>query len=81
MMYSKDTMTFETTGREFYANHGIIGLSAEDGTVYEGYDGHLWETPADLDGPSFLTAQEVMELRDFMIATWTKWAADRLARG
>jgi hypothetical protein len=55
-----------STGRTFYANNGLIGLTSVDDPacrVSEGYDGgvdvELW------------TAAERAELADYMIALWT----------
>jgi len=57
-----DMVTF-STGREFVANFGIIGISPNL-EVYEGYDGHVF------DGPADLSEEERRELADHMIERW-----------
>jgi len=64
MKINGDTVTFETTGRDEYANHGIIGIAG--GMVYGGYD-------AELIHPRRLTAEERNELADFMVAQWERF--------
>lgn len=61
-----------STGRTFYANNGLIGISplGADAAVRvsEGYDGgvHVDEW----------TAAERRELADYMIALWSAFCAD-----
>ena len=71
------------SGREFYANCGIIGLRDDDdadnfGRVFfEGYDGsrritpESWDTDPD-DGQDW-TAEEKAELANYMINLWQRW--------
>ena len=61
-----DRYLLETTGREFRANRGIVGLSPDLETS-QGYDDGLedaWEP---------LTKKERCELADFMIDLWTAY--------
>jgi hypothetical protein len=60
-----------SSGRRFYANCGIIGLS-DRLTVTEGYDGAVpaWE---DGWGGAVMTTEERREMADYMIALWTKF--------
>lgn len=56
---------FECSGRDVYANRGIIGINPDLETS-EGYDGGLpWDEP--------LTKAERIELADYMIALWTRY--------
>jgi len=68
MKIVKDTVTF-STGKERYANCGIIGL-APDGEVTQGSDGGFWarEEAEYRDDP--LTPAERLELADYMIERW-----------
>lgn len=70
-----------STGREFYANRGIVGLSdSDDENVTEGYDGGI-----DMDasgegqewGQSAWSEAERHELADYMIEKWTRWKERR----
>lgn len=54
-----------STGKEFYANCGILGL-APDGDVTEGYDGTV-------AGRSEFTPDERREIADVMIKAWKEW--------
>jgi hypothetical protein len=64
-----------STGKEKYANLGIIGLSPRM-EVSEGYDGGFhraredWMDDDDYDG---LTREEQIELADYMISAWSKF--------
>lgn len=64
MNINNDTITFETTGKEIYANCGIVGISPS-GSLSEGYDGGV-----DVES---LTIEEKIELADYMISLWTKF--------
>jgi len=59
-----------STGRTFYANCGIIGLSPE-GDITEGYDGFVDRHPQAFPAadPAF-TPEEKAEIADFMIQQW-----------
>lgn len=64
-----------STGREFYANNGIIGLGpADDDEPSEGYDGGI----STVDYEDGWTAAECVELADAMIARWQAWKVRRL---
>lgn len=77
MIYDQsDNLIFETTGKKIYAHCGIIGLSEELRSVYDGYDGII-ETSYHDDDES-LTVDERKELADYMIAIWTRYAAEGL---
>lgn len=59
------------SGREFYANNGLIGLCPEsldkdDWIPSEGYDGHIFEARE-------FTKEERVEMADFMIKQWELW--------
>lgn len=68
-----------STGRQFYANRGLIGLaqngSDDEGatpsgfTVSYGYDGYVDLDPFDEDERAW-TVDERRELAEFMIAQW-----------
>lgn len=61
------------SGREFYANCTIVGIS-EDLKITEGYDGGIHCVgdygEDDTDG---LTKQDQLELADLMIDRWNKF--------
>lgn len=67
-----------STGREFYANCGVIGMSeshaedTESDSLPQGYDGGIA-----LDDMNELetewTVAEKQELADFMIELWVTW--------
>jgi hypothetical protein len=57
----EDLMLLESTGKEFYANKGIIGLN-RDLEIFEGYDGGINQRE--------FTKQEREELSDYMIDLW-----------
>jgi len=60
-----------SSGREFSANCGIIGLSPKEEygwEVHEGYDGGIYDEE--------WTPDEKRELADFMIDLWQKFKAD-----
>lgn len=61
-----------STGREFYANCGLIGIGDQESgyqsnvfEISEGYDGHV-------DTDTWTMAEKV-ELADYMIAQWAKF--------
>ena len=68
----RDTYTL-STGREFYANNGIVGLTGKISRspicgpcgFAEGYDG------SELADDWTLTERQ--ELADYMIALWAQW--------
>lgn len=66
-----------STGRKFYANCGIIGISPKNDDVSEGYDGDVYvdwfENP--------WTIAEKVELAEFMIDRWEKWATEACQAG
>ena len=70
MKIEDDTVTF-SSGRQAYANNGIIGLSPRDGDVWsirQGYDAGLWY--GELPDINDLTTDDICELADDMIALW-----------
>jgi hypothetical protein len=72
-MRAKDKDTYVlSSGREFYANRGILGIAPREGELYEGYDGGVY---IDEPGEEW-TADEKRELADYMIALWSQWKAD-----
>lgn len=69
-----------STGKEFYANGGILGI-AEDG-VYEGYDGTIETHDYDEDWYSDgidvrLTQEEAVEIAECAKAMWDAWLERR----
>jgi len=67
MVKSKHPDEFRlSTGRIFYANCHIIGLSPDGRHPREGYDGGI--------DTSDWTSVEKKELAEYMIALWKKWA-------
>ena len=70
MIIKSDYVIF-STGKEVYANRGIIGLSPKDEggwEVSEGYDGGIDHEK--------LTKNECTELADFMIALWQQFKSE-----
>ena len=59
----QDTLVF-STGKEIYANHGIVGINPSLG-IFEGYDDDLY--------PESFTKDEKIELADYMIGLWKKF--------
>ena len=63
------------SGREFYANRGIVGIRPSEPGKYleisEGYDGELYDR--DEDAP--WTPEERRELANYMIGLWNAFAA------
>jgi hypothetical protein len=59
-----------STGRRFYANNGVIGLSSDSPDLYEGYDGWVGEMEGNL------TDDEKHEVAEFMIGVWQNWASN-----
>lgn len=52
-----------SSGKEFYANHGIIGI-APDLEISEGYDGGLsWQ----------FTKEDKREIAEYMIKLWERF--------
>lgn len=78
-MKLKDRDTYElSTGREIYANCGIIGLASDDDepdTIYDGYDGSIYYHHQRLSGGNVLTDAERVEIAVFMIDLWRDYIA------
>lgn len=70
MKYIGDRFTL-STGRQFYANCGILGMSEEIMIISEGYDGRLYDCEEGGDEP--LTPAERVEVAEYMINLWRKW--------
>lgn len=68
------TLLIECSGREIYANGGILGLGEEtedtwmtyENAIPEGYDGDI--------RCSDWTADERKEVADYMVGLWQRWA-------
>jgi hypothetical protein len=66
------------SGREVYANCGILGLPWEPDprdpreTLFQGYDGGAYIADADMDDPGF-TPAERREIADHMVRRWREW--------
>jgi hypothetical protein len=72
-----------STGRTFYANRGIVGMSPEfaqgtngyAGVFAEGYDGEEWTRKAySSDNASEWTPAERQEIAAYMVRLWAAWA-------
>lgn len=71
MEFQDDVYTL-STGKNFYANCGIIGISKNEKGIFvhEGYDGSInypWEEN--------FTKEERREIANFVINLWNEWAA------
>lgn len=65
-----------STGREIYANRGILGLTLDEpGTLFQGYDGVVYVVDGDGSEPAeeALTSAEKAELATRMVAVWRRW--------
>ena len=65
-----DTILLESTGREFYAHSGVIGLGEPDDSGWrlsQGFDGGIGGYGEDLDN------NEKIELAEYMIELWTRY--------
>ncbi len=76
MILNGDIYTLDT-GRTFYANRGILGLSPELG-AYQGYDGNLYlnwsrENVELYAGSEGFTPEERIEIAEEMITRWEAW--------
>ena len=63
-----------STGKEFYANHGILGIAPDDDKYFiltEGYDGEINLT--DMNGDSIYTWNELIEIADIAIQRWNRF--------
>lgn len=81
MTFNDETERYTlSTGKTFYANNGILGLSIEGDGLYEGYDSgvHVDETspPGPVDEQQF-TPREKQEIAIVMIKRWQRWGALR----
>lgn len=73
MIIDGDSVIFDS-GRKLYANNGIVGLSAKDDVVYEGYDGPLsagFNADTNELEPG-LSQMEIDEICEYMIGLWEK---------
>ena len=76
MIIERDTIILDT-GRRLPANKGIVGLSP-DGGIFGGYDDHIHVvTWGDEDE---LTPDELIDIADYMIASWEKVLIDAARR-
>ena len=67
-----------STGKKFYANLGIIGMSPELDCIYDGYDGRV-TTPIRLhDWNPSLTPKEQVEVASYMVNLWLAYASKML---
>lgn len=73
-----DLITF-SSGREAYANLGVVGLGPNL-EIFEGYDGTIEFAPGERlfertgeHQEHWLTADDLRELADHMIAEWTRY--------
>lgn len=73
-----------STGREVYANCGILGLERDDDDgrlrLAYGYDGHVLEDQPDyregrpMPCKDAFTPEERAEIAEYVIALWREWA-------
>ena len=71
MTRNRDTFTL-STGRTFYANRGILGISDDLG-ITEGYDGGVQEDSTAKqyeEAPEPFTSEERGEISAYMIHLW-----------
>lgn len=62
------------TGKEIYADQGIIGLDVNNLHIYDGYHGLIWcDSFLGKNQKKFLTQEERGELADYMINKWTEF--------
>jgi len=73
-----DTLIFETTGREIYANGGQVGLGPLMERVSEGSDGDI-ETFYEYEEKAIFTPVERRELADYMKELWERYAVEGLS--
>jgi hypothetical protein len=73
---ARDSLKLKS-GREIYANHGIIGLAPDDDEYFdltEGYDSQI--STGDWDDNGKYTQwpkEDIVEICDIMIERWTKF--------
>jgi hypothetical protein len=78
-----------STGREFYANRGIVGMSPQfadrhqeyNDCVPEGYDGSICVNDRWSEPEEYWTGAEQHELADYMIALWQRWKSAVIVSG
>lgn len=66
-----------STGREFYAYAGILGLNEDCMSLFYGFDGDVWEGSKHNQGSPHsipFTVEERREIADYMKARWDQWA-------
>jgi hypothetical protein len=70
------------SGKEFYANCGIIGIAPKENNYFiltEGYDGDIFLRELNEDGNGYrprFTREELLELSDMMIDRWEQFQFD-----
>jgi len=68
-----------SSGREFYANGQILGIT-RDGRLTEGYDSEIELEWRDPEGEEWsdtpFTVAERREIADYMVARWLVWAEE-----
>lgn len=74
MTVQGDRVTF-SSGKEFRANRGIVGLAPDSAAVYDGYDGTF---ACGEDGQTSLSLDECKELAEYMTDLWSKWLSQRI---
>jgi hypothetical protein len=66
-----------STGRQFYAHAGIIGIASDDAEPPTGQLSHGWDGAIDVKNDLYpeddWTLDERREFGEFMIALWTEW--------
>lgn len=77
---NNDILVMESTGREFYANGGIIGLGPyAELSLAEGYDGGFGPGRPESERHSEFTHSEVKEIHKEMVARWSEWKNHNLS--
>lgn len=76
---NNDILVMESTGREFYANGGIIGLGPyAELSLAEGYDGGFGPGKQSNRHSEFAHS-EVKEIYDEMVTRWVEWRYHNLS--
>jgi hypothetical protein len=62
------------SGREINANMGLLSVREGDTTLYEGFDGAVYEDPDSEEGNTPLTKADRTEIAEYMMGQWLQWA-------
>lgn len=67
------------SGFEFKSNRGIIGLSPDDVTLYQGFDGIIYDITYSLSHIE-LRPEDALEIGEYMKDQWQKFIDEQLYR-